>query len=79
MDDPTENERLRTIIRLSVDRLSSLKTLIVYDVCGTNDYTLETFSYAIEKDINIIIPDNTLKNRNMILHQERQISKKAVV
>ena len=54
MDDPTENERLRTIIRLSVDRLSSLKTLIVYDVCGTNDYTLETFSYAIEKDINII-------------------------
>lgn len=44
---------------------------IVYDVCGTNDATLDTFSYAIERCIEVVIPDNTLKNRNMTLYQER--------
>lgn len=79
MDDPTENLRLRSNILLTVDKLTNLKTLIVYDVCGTNDATLDTFSYAIEKGIEIIIPDNTLKIRNMTLYQERHSPRKAVV
>ena len=78
MDDIAENLRLRANIRLTVDKLPNLKTLIVYDVCSTNDATLDTFSYAIEKGIDIIIPDNTLKNRNMTLYQERNNSRKAV-
>ena len=49
-----------------------------YDVCSTNDATLDTFSYAIERGIEVVIPDNTLKNRNMTLYQERH-TRKAVV
>ncbi len=79
MSDPIENQRLKENIRLTVDKLPKLKTFIVYDVCGTNDATLDTFSYAVEKGIEIIIPDNTLKERNMILYQDRRSSRKAVV
>lgn len=61
MSNPAENQRLRENIGLTVDKLPKLKTFIVYDVCGTNDTTLDTFSYAIKKGIKIIIPDNTLK------------------
>ena len=78
MVDPAENLRLRANIRLTVDKMPNLKTLIVYDVCSTNDATLDTFSYAIEKGIEIVIPDNTLKERNMTLYQERH-TRKAVV
>lgn len=79
MDDPAENQRLRSNIRLTVDKLPILKTFIVYDVCGTNDETLNTFSYATSKGISLIIPDNTLKCRNMIQYQERRNNRKAVV
>ena len=78
MDDPAENWRLRANIKLTVDKLPKLKALIVYDVCGTNDDTLDSFSYAIEKGIKIIIPENTLKKRNMILYQNRHSMVKAV-
>lgn len=79
MDDPAENLRLRANIRLTVDKMPKLKSLIAYDVCSTNDATLDTFSYAIEKGINIIIPDNTLKIRNMELYRKRHDPRKAVV
>lgn len=79
MDDPAENQRLRANIRLTVDKLPKIKTIVAYDVCGTNDATLDTFSYATEKGIEIIIPDNTLKERNMLLYQERRTPRKAVV
>ena len=78
MDDPAENLRLRANIGLTVDKLTNLKTIIAYDVCSTNDTTLDTFSYAIERGIEVVIPDNTLKNRNMTLYQERH-TRKAVV
>lgn len=78
MDDPAENSRLKANIRLTVDKLPNLKTIIAYDVCSTNDATLDTFSYAIERGIEVVIPDNTLKNRNMTLYQERH-TRKAVV
>lgn len=79
MNDPAEIQRLRENIHLTVDRLSNLKTLIVYDVCSTNDKTLEIFSYAAEKGIEIIIPENTLKLRNMQLYGDRHDPQKAVV
>ena len=79
MDDPAENLRLRKNIRLTVDKLPNLKTFIVYDVCSTNEATLDSFCYAVEKGIQIIIPDNTLKNRNMTLYRERHDSRKAAV
>lgn len=79
MDDPAENLRLRANIRLTVDKIPKLKAFIAYDVCSTNDATLDTFSYAIEKGIDIIIPDNTLKIRNMELYRKRHDPRKAVV
>lgn len=68
MDDPVENHRLRENIRMAVDTLSNLQMLIVYDVCSTNDATLDTFSYAIERGIKVIIPNNTLKLRNEAIY-----------
>ena len=79
MDDFAENMRLRENIRLTVDKLPNLKAFIVYDVCGTNDATFDTFSYAREKNIEIIIPDNALKSRNIALHEKRCEDKKAVI
>ncbi|MGN0679807.1 MAG: DUF4417 domain-containing protein [Oscillospiraceae bacterium] len=79
MDDPVENQRLRTNIRLTVDKLTNVKAIIVYDVCSTNEATLDTFAYAIEKGIDIVIPDNTLKSRNAVLYRYRRVSRKAVV
>ncbi|MBQ5563553.1 MAG: hypothetical protein IIT39_09210, partial [Clostridia bacterium] len=79
MDDPEENRRLRDNIRLTVDRMPEIRNLIAYDICSTNDAVLDTFSYAIKKGIKIVIPNNTLKTRNMILYQERHASRKAVV
>ena len=65
MHDPNERERLKDNIRLTVDKLN-LQTIIVYDVCGTANGTLDVFSYASEKGIKVLIPENTLKNRNII-------------
>ena len=59
-----EQERLRKNIQLTVNTLN-LEAIIVYDVCGTDSTTLDIFSYAIEKGIKVIIPDNTLKRRNV--------------
>ena len=61
MDDPEENKRLRENICLTVDKMPEIKTILAYDICSTNDATFDTFSYAAQKGIKIIIPDNTRK------------------
>lgn len=63
--DKNEYERLLWKIRYTVDNLH-LKAIIVYDACGTNEKALECFSYAIDKGVEIIIPNNTLKERNAL-------------
>ena len=68
IDNPDEYERLKRNIRITVDRLN-LKAIIVYDVCGTDEKTLEAFRYATDKGIKVIIPDNTLKTRNILLRK----------
>lgn len=78
MDNPAENLRLRTNIRLTVDKLPKIKTIIAYDVCGTNDATLDTFSYAIAKGIEVVIPNNTLKIQNMEHYTDKHKTRKAV-
>ena len=78
MSDPIENRRLRANIRLTIDKLPNLKTFIVYDVCGTNKAVLDTFAYAIEKGIDVVIPDNTLKCRNVKHYNDRHSIRKAV-
>ncbi len=78
MDNPQENKRLRENIRLTVDKMPEIKTIIVYDVCSTNHATLDTFSYAVQKGIEIVIPDNTLKSRNIELCRKSHNPRKAV-
>lgn len=75
MDNPDENHRLRANIRLAVDRLPKIKSIIVYDVCGTDDKVLDAFSYASNRGIRVVIPDNTLKNRNRALYAARHLAK----
>lgn len=79
MNEPAEKQRLRNNIRLTVDKLPNIKSIIVYDVCSTNNETIDIFSYAIKKGIDIVIPDNTLKCRNIALYRERNESRKVVV
>lgn len=64
VDDPVERDVIKELVRLSVDTLS-LKAIVVYDVCSTNDAVNDIFSYASERDIKIIVPSNALKERNV--------------
>ncbi len=66
MNSSNERKRLEYNIKATVDRLN-LKAIIVYDVCSDNIATLKVFDYAIQKGIKIIIPDNSLKERNRCL------------
>ena len=68
IQDPTERDRLRENIKLIVDNLN-LKTIILYDVCGNEDETRSLLSYATDKGIELIIPSNSLKERNIVLRR----------
>lgn len=77
MSSAKENERLRANIRLAVEKMPRLQALVIYDTCGTNEHTLDTFSYAAEKGIQLVIPDNTLKLQNMRHYRDRHNRRKA--
>lgn len=78
MDSSIENARLRDNIKLVVDDLPNLKNILLYDVCGTDSATLETFEYAIKHGINVVIPDNSLKLQNQKHYEKRHNIQKAV-
>ena len=63
--EEVEYERLKQKISHTIDKLNNLKAIIVYDDCGDDKKTREAFSYASYRGIEIIIPNNTLKERNM--------------
>jgi hypothetical protein len=63
MNNLEERELLRKAVKYVVDRLS-LKAIVVYSVCGQDSEVYEVFSYAIEKGIELIIPQNTLREQN---------------
>ncbi len=68
---PFEQELLLKAIKNTVDKLKSLKKIIVYSVSTSDEKVMLMFEYALSKGIEIIIPNNILKERN--------ISKKVVV
>lgn len=72
MKDEYELKLLKKAIRYTVDKLEKLEAIIVYDVCGDYTTALDVFEYAINKGINVIIPPNTLKERNIKLKEERK-------
>ena len=62
---------MKDAIIYTVNNLPLLETFIVYDVSVDNKKAHEVFSYAIEKGVRVIIPDNKLKLRNRIKWLER--------
>lgn len=66
----TERAILTESVRMTVDALS-LSTIIVYDVCGDNSAVEEIFSYATERGVKVVVPDNALKIRNTLRKEGR--------
>lgn len=64
VNDPLECEILKQIVQLTVDTLD-LRTIVVYDVCKDNHAVEDIFAYAFEHGIKVVVPMNTLKERNI--------------
>lgn len=62
---PNERKLFEAAIHYAVDHLP-LKAIVVYSVCGKDETCLQSFRYALDQDIKIIIPANTLRDRNML-------------
>ena len=58
-----ERNLLKAAVKYAVDNLP-LKTIVVYSVCGKDSTTLKLFKYAIDHGVNIVIPQNSLRERN---------------
>ncbi len=67
LKDIRQKELLIEAIKYTVDHLHKLKQIIVYDVSIDNSNTIKLFDYPISKGIEVLIPNNLLKNRNIIL------------
>lgn len=63
MQNSIERNLLVDAIKYAVDHLP-LKSIVVYSVCSDDKSVLELFQYAILKGINVVIPDNSLRERN---------------
>ena len=59
----SERALLKDAVKYAVDHLP-LKAIIVYSVCGNDETSLKLFQYAIDKGIRVVIPDNSLRERN---------------
>ena len=55
---------LKEMVKLTVDALN-LKAIVVYDVCGDNNAVDDIFAYAANQGIRVIVPRNSLKDRNV--------------
>ena len=70
VNDPVERGIIKELVRLTVEALD-LKAIVVYDVCSTNDAVDDIFSYAKVRGIEIVVPANALKERNVARREER--------
>lgn len=61
-----QKELLIKAIKFTVDNLKYLKQIVIYDVSSNNEEIFKIFKYALDKNIEILIPNNILKNRNKI-------------
>ena len=62
----SEKELLLKAIRHTIDNLKQLKKIIVYNVSTSDEKVISLFEYALSKGIKVIIPNNILKERNII-------------
>ena len=68
LNDPVEKALLKSAIKVATDNLP-LKAIVVYDVCRGNENVQSIFEYPKSHGISIIVPMNTLKERNMLKPQ----------
>ena len=66
MKEQSERKLLLKAIKYTVDNLKRLKKIIVYSVSTNDKKVIELFEYASNKGIDIIIPNNILKERHVI-------------
>lgn len=53
-------------LKVTVDQLIFLEKIIVYSVCVDDNVVMKLFEYAIKKHIDIVIPQNILRERNIV-------------
>lgn len=58
-----EKRVLRQAIELTVDTLE-LTDIVVFDVCRSDRKAFDLFSYAIDREVSVHVPNNLLKDRN---------------
>lgn len=73
VQNPKEWPILQEAVKQTVDTLSNLKVIVVYDVCKDNNAVNQLFFYATQKGIKIVVPDNALKTRNRINAEKRRL------
>ena len=59
----SERKLLKAAVKYTVDNLN-VKTIIVYSVCSKDTTSLKLFQYAIDHGIRVVIPQNSLRERN---------------
>lgn len=69
--EPVERKLLEKAIKVTVDGLEKLKKIVVYSVSTDDRKVLDIFQYATSKGINVIIPNNILRERNIILKEDK--------
>lgn len=70
--DKDQLDLLNKAIDRIVEELIYLKKIIVYTSSINDEKIFNIFKKAIDKGIKIIIPDNTLRSRNMILKNNKK-------
>ena len=65
-----ERKLLLKAIKYTVDNLKHLKTIIVYSILNDDNKVYKLFEYATSKNLKIIIPNNTLRERNISYRKE---------
>lgn len=58
---------LKKAISITINKLTKLTSIIVYSVSLYDEKVRDLFSSAINKGIEIIIPNNILMERNKVL------------
>ena len=67
LGDREQREIFIESIQYTVDNLRNLKVIIVYSSSPEKNKVFACFKYAIEKGIDVQIPDNMLQSRNRLL------------
>ena len=70
-----ERSLLLRAIEITTNNLPNLKKIIVYSVSVDDEKIKKLFNYPSSKGIEIIIPNNLLKERNTLLGEAKQDGK----